>query len=339
MWWRRGAPEVATARVIGPVLGVLYLLGGLAVLAVVVLPSGPGGHSPVLAVIAPLAMVSGAVLIRWGHRLRRALFHVLVVLGTGLITAVVAAAHGLDTAVGLAGIYAFVAVAAFFLFARWLALVYLLTAITACVTVLCWRGVPLGPVVALAVVIATIGFIVARLVQRASSASLDGLTGLANRRGFDDALDEAMLGTARSGVQFSVALIDVDHFKAVNDQQGHAAGDELLRTVAREWVPRLPRGAMLARHGGDEFALLLPSCPGPAARRVVEELRLACAQAPVSAGVAQHAPGESASQLMRRADTALYRAKAAGRGRSVLYGDGPGDGPAPGGTGRRLNRG
>nr|WP_246406174.1 GGDEF domain-containing protein [Modestobacter versicolor] len=223
----------------------------------------------------------------------------------------------------MAGIYSFVAVAAFFLFAPPLALAYLVTAIAACTAVLSWRSVPAGPVVALAVVTATIGLVVATLVQRASSASLDGLTGLANRRGFDDALGEAMRTAARTGTPFSVALVDVDHFKSTNDQDGHAAGDELLRTVAREWTPRAPRGALLARHGGDEFALLLPSSPGPAALRVVERLRLACLQVPLSAGVAQHLPGEDASQLMRRADAALYRAKADGRGRCVLHEDLP----------------
>jgi diguanylate cyclase (GGDEF)-like protein len=338
MWWRRGAPEVATARVIGPVIGLLYLLGGLAVLAVVVLPSGSGGQPVVLAVIGPVAMATGATLIRWGHRLKRALFHGLVVLGTALITCVVLAAPGVAAAMGLAGIYAFIAVAAFFLFAPWLALLHLGTGIAACTVALSLRGVPPGPVGALAVVSAAIAVIVATLVQRASSASLDGLTGLANRRGFDDALDEAMLGTARTGVQFSVALIDVDHFKAINDEHGHAAGDELLRSVAQECVPRLPRGALLARHGGDEFALLLPSCSGAAALRVVEELRIACSRVPLSAGVAQHAPWELASQLMRRADTALYRAKAGGRGRCALHDGDQDDGPAPSGTARRAVR-
>ena len=321
MWWRRSAPAVATARVIGPVIGVLYLFGGLAVLAVVLLPSGAVDRSPVLGVIGPFAALTGAALVRWGHLLGRSFHHALVLVGTALITAVVADAPGNLAAMAMASIFCFVAVAAFFLFAPVLALGYSSLAVAACTVVLSMRGVPPGPVVALAVVGASIAFVVAVLVQRASNASLDGLTGLANRRGFDDALDEAMRVSARSGVAFSVALADVDHFKSVNDQQGHAAGDDLLRTVAATWVPRLPRGALLARHGGDEFALLLPSCSGPAALRVVEELRLACPQVPLSGGVAEHAPGELASQLMRRADTALYRAKAQGRGRCALHDD------------------
>jgi diguanylate cyclase (GGDEF)-like protein len=309
---------VATARVIGPVIGALYLLGGTAVVATLVLPSEGAGPSPVLTVIGPLAMLTGAGLLWWGHRLPRPVFHALVVLGTALITAVVAAAPDVVSALALSGIYTFVAVAAFHLFAPPVALAYLVAAIVAGTVALSLRGVPVGSVIALAVVTATIALVVATLVRRASSASLDGLTGLANRRGFDDALDEAMRVTARSGAQFSVALVDVDHFKEINDQHGHAAGDELLRSVAQDWSSLMPRGALLARHGGDEFAVLLPTRPGPAALEIIEELRRAGSRVAMSAGVAQHLPGESASQLMRRADTALYRAKDSGRGRSAL---------------------
>jgi len=317
-WWRRSAPEVATARVIGPVIGALYLLGGLAVLAVVVLPSGAAGTSLVLTVVGPLAAVTGAAIVRWGHRLPRPALHALVVVGTALISWVVATAPGVTAAMAMASIYSFVAVAAFFLFAPPLALAYLALAIVACAVVLAWRGVPAGPVVALVVVTSTIAVVVATLVRRASTASLDGLTGLANRRGFDEAMDEALAAAERSGSPLSVALVDVDRFKAVNDEHGHAAGDRLLRTVAGRWSPQVPRGAVLARHGGDEFALLLPAQPGPVALAVVEELRRSSG-VPLSVGVAEHVVGESASQLMRRADTALYRAKAAGRGRCVLY--------------------
>jgi diguanylate cyclase (GGDEF)-like protein len=336
MWWRRSAPEVATARVTGPVIGALYLMGGLAVVAIVVLPSGGAGSSVVLTVIGPLAMVTGACVVCWGQWLPRPAFHALVLLGTALVSCVVSAAPDGTAAMALASIYSFVAVAAFFLFPPPLALAHLVTAIGACTVVLSVRGVPAGPVVALAVVTATVALVVATLVQRASSASLDGLTGLANRRGFDDALDEAMRVSTRTGAQFSVALVDVDHFKAVNDEHGHAAGDELLRSVAADWGSRLPRGALLARHGGDEFALLLPAHQGPAALQVVEELRRASSHTALSVGVAQHEPGELASQVMRRADAALYRAKADGRGRCALDGSEPDGGPPSRGEAQRT---
>lgn len=322
MEWTRSAPEVATARVIGPVIGALYLAGGLAVLAVVLLGGGDDGVSPVLTVVGPSALVVGAAVVRWGHRLPRSVFHLLVLLGTALISAVVSTAPDPTSAVALAGMYVFIAVAAFFLFARPVASAYLAIAIAACTVVLTGCGVAVAPVVALAVVITAIGLVVATLARRAAAASIDGLTGLANRRGFDDALEDTVRVAGRTGARLSVALVDIDHFKSVNDQHGHAAGDELLRTVADEWLLRLPRGSVLARHGGDEFALLLPAHAGPVALTVVERLRMASGGVPLSIGVAEHEPGEPTSQFMRRADSALYRAKAAGRARSVLDGNG-----------------
>ncbi|MCZ2804292.1 GGDEF domain-containing protein [Modestobacter sp. VKM Ac-2983] len=314
---------MASARVTGPVIGALYVAGGLAVLAIVLLGgSGDDGISPVLAVIGPLALLAGGAVIRWGHHLPRSVFHLMVLLGTALISAVVYAAPDETSAVALAGMYLFIAVAAFFLFALPVASAYLGTAIGACTVVLALGGVAAGPVVALAVVMAAMGLVVATLARRASAASLDGLTGLANRRGFDDALEETVRVALRTGTDLSVALVDIDHFKSINDRHGHAAGDELLRAVADEWLPRVPRGSVLARHGGDEFALLLPAHAGPAALAVVEQLRVACAGVPLSIGVAQHEPGEPTPQFMRRADSALYRAKAAGRARTVLHEDG-----------------
>ena len=302
----------------GPIAGVLFLLGGVAVLAVVLLPAGGAAPSPVLGGIGALAVLAGAALLRWGRRLARGAFQLLVLLGTALISTVVAAAPDDRAALALAGLYCFVAVAAWFFFAPPDALAHLATAIAAGAVVLTLRGVPAGTVVAIGVVSAAVAVVVARLVRRASSASIDGLTGLANRRGFDDALDDALAGAARTGDDFSVALVDVDHFKTINDGQGHAAGDELLRSLARSWVAVLPRGALLSRHGGDEFALLLPAHTGEAAVGLVEELRRSRSSAGLSIGVAQHRAGERASELMRRADGALYRAKAAGRGRSEL---------------------
>ncbi|MCZ2818387.1 GGDEF domain-containing protein [Modestobacter sp. VKM Ac-2984] len=319
----RNGLEVATARIIGPVIGSLYVAGGLAVLAVVGFGGiGERSVSPLLTAIGLIAMLAGAGVVRWGHHLPRPVFHLMVFLGTGLISAVVYAAPDPASSVALAGIYSFVAVAAFFLFTLPVASAYLGLALAACTGVLLLSGVSTGPVVALAVVMAAIGLVVATLARRASAASLDGLTGLANRRGFDDALEETVRVAVRTGTDLSVALVDIDHFKSINDQHGHAAGDELLRTVADEWLPRVPRVSVLARHGGDEFALLLPAHAGPAALAVVEQLRVACTGVPLSIGVAQHEPGEPTSQLMRRADSALYRAKAAGRARTVLYEDG-----------------
>jgi len=105
----------------------------------------------------------------------------------------------------------------------------------------------------------------------------------------------------------------------MNDTYGHDAGDGVLRRVATSWRQALPSGALLARHGGDEFALLMPDLTGPEALAAVELLCSLTPDVSVSAGVAERRPGDTAAQLMRRADLALYRVKADGRGAAALH--------------------
>ncbi|SEM13302.1 diguanylate cyclase (GGDEF) domain-containing protein [Blastococcus sp. DSM 46786] len=173
---------------------------------------------------------------------------------------------------------------------------------------------------ALAVVVSTLASVTRTLVVRASDAGSDALTGLANRRGFDEALGEHV---RRADVPLSAALLDLDHFKLINDTDGHEAGDRLLRRVAGSWRQALPGSALLARHGGDEFALLLPGLDGSEALALVRRLCSLVPDVGVSAGVAQRCPQDTAAQLMRRADLALYRVKADGRGAAALHADDP----------------
>jgi diguanylate cyclase (GGDEF)-like protein len=113
-----------------------------------------------------------------------------------------------------------------------------------------------------------------------------------------------------------VAMVDLDHFKRFNDDNGHAAGDRLLRACAVAWKGHLRPGDTLARVGGEEFAVLLPSCTLADAARVLERLRDATPSgATASIGVAEQQAGESAADLLARADSALYDAKESGRDR------------------------
>ncbi|MGF1664337.1 MAG: diguanylate cyclase domain-containing protein [Kineosporiaceae bacterium] len=148
----------------------------------------------------------------------------------------------------------------------------------------------------------------------------DALTGLANRAGFVAAFAEAM----RHGpADTSVLLVDVDHFKQVNDTHGHGVGDAVLTALGARMRESLRPGDTLARLGGDEFAAVLPQCHDP--RPAAERLRAAVAQPlevqgvivlpTVSVGVARHEGGEDVATVMRRADEALYRSKATGRDR------------------------
>ncbi len=164
------------------------------------------------------------------------------------------------------------------------------------------------------------------------SNETDFLTGAHNRRYFMDRLLEE---AARGGAPFSLALLDVDNFKAVNDQHGHMAGDEVLRALARRCMSRLRAGDTFARFGGEEFAVLLPQTDVEAALLWLERLRAEVAQlcvelpgaslsVTVSIGVASagstawlDAPG--VDNVLRIADEALYRAKREGKNRIALH--------------------
>ena len=177
----------------------------------------------------------------------------------------------------------------------------------------------------------------ASMLERANArlqelAHQDPLTGLANRRHFDQTLAAEWSRAGRAPSELSLVLIDIDHFKAYNDHFGHPAGDECLKAVAGALRAVARRGSdLVARFGGEEFAVLLPSTPAHGARVVAEAMRhsvedLRIPHAPgagtvvtVSLGFATAVPsaGGDPSALLRDADRALYRAKAQGRNRAT----------------------
>ena len=152
-------------------------------------------------------------------------------------------------------------------------------------------------------------------------AQSDGLTGLANRRHFDDELARSSAAVLAAARPLSLLFADVDHFKAYNDDRGHQAGDDVLRTVARVLRDVVPREQLVARYGGEEFAVVAAGLDAAAAGQLAERIRAAVAAAlsgvTISIGIATR-PGdreESAAALIARADAALYRAKHLGRNR------------------------
>lgn len=152
----------------------------------------------------------------------------------------------------------------------------------------------------------------------------DGLTGLANRRSLFERLRHALEVARRRGEPLTIVMTDLDHFKAYNDSFGHLAGDDLLRNFAVRIRDRTRSVDLVARYGGEEFVLVLPDTDGDGARVLVDELRErfgvdpALAGVTFSAGIAVWDGSESLEELIDRADTALYRAKADGRDRWVL---------------------
>jgi len=158
-------------------------------------------------------------------------------------------------------------------------------------------------------------------------AMVDGLTELPNRRGLDDTFSRQLTRTLREQQPASLLMVDVDHFKRLNDTYGHLMGDEVLRRVARVLRQQVRPQDLLARYGGEEFALLLPNTDADAAVAVADRLRSAIANpnteeasrslpvATVSIGVATARTSVSLSELMSQSDAALYRAKQTGRNR------------------------
>ncbi len=159
-----------------------------------------------------------------------------------------------------------------------------------------------------------------RLVQRlAADASTDALTGLANRRAWDEQLPIALAHADRLDHPLSIALLDVDHFKAYNDRHGHPAGDLALRELGAGWREIVRDIDVLARIGGEEFGLILPGCDAAEALRVVERLRGDMrGGVTASAGIAVWSAPMSADELVAAADRELYRAKREGRDRACL---------------------
>lgn len=163
-------------------------------------------------------------------------------------------------------------------------------------------------------------------LERASAT--DALTGLANRRHFQERLEEEVGLAARHGTPFSLLLIDVDGLKKINDRGGHDAGDAALRAVARSLRETCRRTDTAARVGGDEFGVLAPmTASAPAlelANRIRGALRQVVGDAPptISVGIAdfESTPAREPHAIYAAADAALYAAKAAGRDRAVLAG-------------------
>jgi diguanylate cyclase (GGDEF)-like protein len=163
--------------------------------------------------------------------------------------------------------------------------------------------------------------------ELAQQAASDGLTGLANKRALEQALARDLARADREKTVLSLVVVDVDHFKRVNDTHGHSVGDAVLRAVAALLQGALRKGDFVARYGGEEFVLVLPVTDTPQAMLVADRLRARLAQAAIpydggtltvtaSFGVSSvRGPGcaGAAAELFERSDKALYLAKGAGR--------------------------
>ena len=174
--------------------------------------------------------------------------------------------------------------------------------------------------------------LIKQVTQEREIARRDPLTQLPNRQGFDQRMALEIERDNRYGQSLSIALIDVDHFKRINDRFGHLAGDKVLRILAKEMHSQLRKTDYLARFGGEEFVILLPETDADQALKAIEKMRHHISQCPfhfqddpvqitISAGIAVHHRNEVGENWLHRADKALYLSKDKGRNCTTVSDD------------------
>ena len=294
---------------------LLFLCGGTGCLLVVAFPFSV--HEPAVldAVTGGLSCLIAAGLWLWGSRLAYAAFTYLMGFGSLMVSAIVADAY---TGVGMmltAFSYLWIAVYSAHFFSR--RAIYLqsllITLGFACAVAINVNALH-SRVIAWVLVSGTVwctSVVLGRLSENMRwLAVTDYLTGVLNRNGFMNAAVRERAIADRTGNPLTVAVLDLDNFKEVNDTEGHAAGDRLLSELGRSWKKALRAGDIIARHGGDEFVLLLPATAAGDAQEVLERLRdQSSSSASWSAGISQWLEGESLEACLDRADRYLYAVK------------------------------
>jgi diguanylate cyclase len=293
-----------------------FLFAAAAVLVIAVLfpmtEQAPVELGYVMIAVA-LAMAVGTLL--YGDRVPRGVLLVEAAVATVLNSVLVANAHTTGGAMGDAIAYAWLTLYVAWVFPRFWAPFAVLVAAGFGVGILV-ADLP-GMVAGWALVsltMATIGLVVARVSLTVNRhLATDSLTGALNRRGLRAAADRALGRARRRSEDVTLAALDLDDLKRVNDEDGHAAGDRLLAETTAAWRAMLRDQDVLARTGGDEFVLIMPGTTPDAAESVLSRLR-EVHDARWSAGIARWRPGESLEACLARADERLYAAKASRAG-------------------------
>ncbi|WP_432482529.1 GGDEF domain-containing protein [Kineococcus esterisolvens] len=309
---RRRAPAAEGRTLARAVLGI-----GVLSLATAVVPFSPTAPTRMAAAMGGTALVLGAVLHARADRLPRALPHAVLLLATCLVSVSVLASTTPAGRVVTAFSYVWIALFTATFHSRRAMCTHVAVALTGFAAAL-WAGGAPAPAqtwgfmgTTTAAVAWTVNSLVLRLRTRADE---DLLTGALTRGAWLAEADAAVSRATRAGAPLSLAVLDLDDFKAVNDRDGHAAGDRLLTELTGAWAGALRPGDLLGRLGGDEFAVLLPHTGAGEVPGLLAALRAAHPRGRWSAGVAEHVPGEGVADWIARADADLYAHKRARSG-------------------------
>lgn len=307
-------------------LALLFVFKGLICAAVLISPVSPTEPKRLLAGIGVVAVLAGFAVWRLGDRIPNWGFKLCATLGALTASALVARSNTHGGMMITALSYPWIAIyAAHFFERRTVVLLGLL------ISVGFGAGLAIDGLsnagVYWVVVTATTWSICLVLGQLSETlrrqADTDPLTGLLNRNGFVAAANREHAIAQRTGAPLTIAVLDLDGFKQVNDVHGHGAGDRLLVQLGQAWRERLRAGDILARHGGDEFVLLLPATSSDAAGAVLDRLRDERLPVRWSVGVCAWRPQETLGECLARADERLYSVKNAPRLRDPRAGAEP----------------
>jgi len=303
--WDRHAPVKVRALVL------IALAGGLSAIFASLFPANPEAPVALLRVSGAILLAGGLGLWWFGDRVPHWFPRVAIVIGTLLVSVLIARAA---TGVGMivtASDYMWIAVYAAFFFSPRAARAHmaLIAAAFGAALLINTHPVPADAWVFMTASLVVATETISRQHQRLRrEAQTDPLTGLLNRNGLKPAAKRAFALADRTGIPLTVAIIDLDGFKQVNDREGHAAGDRLLVALAEIWRDSLDPSDIFARLGGDEFVVLLVGSGDEERARLFERLRFA-SPTPWSAGVIRRQTGEDFSTCLAKADLALYDAK------------------------------
>jgi diguanylate cyclase (GGDEF)-like protein len=314
------SPVSALVVTDGKAFGVMYLAGAAVGLIALVVPHGARFNSLADVVISAVAVALGAWAWRRGT-LSRHETSLLLVIGTLGVSGGVYSGKGDYVSISAAVIYIWLALLASLFLSPARTWVHVSLIAGAYAVVLALDGNSGAPAEWLFITgTATVTALVTLSIRTelVLMSERDPLTGLPNRAGLERVLEREIAAAGRSGTPLTIAVIDLDDFKSLNDRRGHLAGDEALVATTRSWESALRGSDILARFGGDEFVAVLPGARALEAGHVVARMRSAVGTQKFSAGLASWDGSESPMELIARADGALYEAKATQRSRTVV---------------------